>query len=594
MTKKRLLIANRGEIAIRIARTAKDLGFHTIGIVSEDDLGSAHARAMDQAVELKGIGPSAYLDAEQIVTAAKDRGCNLIHPGYGFLSENVSFAQMCEDTNLTFVGPDVETLGLFGNKAEARKVAQSCNVPVLEGQNKACSLEDIRTFRNDQPQDQAIIIKAIGGGGGRGMRVVTNDSDIESAYERARSEASKAFGNDAVYVERYIKRARHIEVQIIGDGKGNIQHLRERECSIQRLHQKIIEIAPAPNLETSLRQRINDAALSMARHVCYRNIGTFEFLVDLDATPPNDFVFIEANPRLQVEHTVTEEVMGVDLVALQLQIAQGADWSGLGLDQSPVPRGGSIQLRINTETMKPNGMVLPSSGTIRTYNPPTGPGIRLDGHAETGTRTSPYYDSLLTKLIVSTPSTDFLHLVKKAARALSEFQIEGLKTNKGLLQNILEDRDFQSTSLYTDFIKDRLPEIARVEEASPSESKDPDFDKSDPLAVLAHGKQEGDQPTLRNLDQKAIPNPSLDIPEGTLPVQAPLQGTVLSISIDLGDKVVAGTELMILEAMKMEHVIAAPASGTVRELRASPGDTVMEGHILACLDEGEVEGSSSG
>ena len=306
MSIKKLLIANRGEIAIRIARACAELGIISVAIFPKDDQYSLHTRKTDEAIELIGTGAKAYLDGNQILAVAKDHGCDAIHPGYGFLSENADFAQACEQEGVNFVGPDVATLNLFGDKSSARQLAKSCEISLPAGTAGAANLQDIETFWDSLGDNAAVMIKAIAGGGGRGMRPVFNREDLPDAFERCQSEAMAAFGVGDLYAEQLVRHARHIEVQVIGDGQGNLVHAGERECSLQRRHQKIMEVAPSPSLTSELRQKLYDAALKLAHHCNYRGLGTVEFLVSCDPrNEPDDFFFIETNPRVQVEHTVT-------------------------------------------------------------------------------------------------------------------------------------------------------------------------------------------------------------------------------------------------------------------------------------------------
>ena len=320
-----LLIANRGEIADRIARAASNLDLRTVAIYSEDDSECFHTKVVEEAIALKGAGAKAYLDGEQVIEIAKKSGCTMIHPGYGFLSENADFARRCADAGITFVGPRPDTIEFFGDKVKARTFAEECKVPFLPGISSSVSLEEAQVFFGTLDPGDYMMIKAIGGGGGRGMRVVHNVSELDSLYSQCVSEAEASCGNGDVFVERFLPRARHVEVQIIGDQDGNVSHIWERDCSIQRRNQKVIEVAPSPNLASGLRDRIIEAALSMARKANYQSLGTFEFLVDADAANDDDgnFSFIEVNPRLQVEHTVTEMVTGIDLVKTQIFVAGG-------------------------------------------------------------------------------------------------------------------------------------------------------------------------------------------------------------------------------------------------------------------------------
>jgi pyruvate carboxylase len=372
MTLRRLLIANRGEIAIRIAHAAAALDIGSVAIVSEDDARSLHVRRADEARPLRGTGPAAYLDIAGVVSAAREAGCDAVHPGYGFLSENADFARACGEAGLIFVGPSPEVLTLFGDKTIARAVARQCSVPVPEGTG-IVGLDEARAFL---ARHGAVMVKAAAGGGGRGMRAVTSPEELDDAWARCAAEARTAFGREDLYLEELIRAARHIEVQIIGDGR-RVMALGERECTIQRRHQKLIEVAPSPSLAPAVRDRILTAALRMAERAGYRGIGTFEFL--LDAADGERFLFIEANPRLQVEHTVTEEVFGVDLVRAQLRIAGGATLAEAGLPEQPTARGCAMQMRVNMETMQPDGRALPAGGTLTAYEPPSGPGVRIDG-----------------------------------------------------------------------------------------------------------------------------------------------------------------------------------------------------------------------
>ncbi len=360
----KLLIANRGEIAIRIARAAAQLDIETVAVFAEDDARCLHVKSARQAMPLAGTGVAAYLDAEQLVDIAQRSGCDAVHPGYGFLSENARFAELCSAAGITFVGPSAALLTLFGDKVAARAAARAAGVPVLDGSTQAASVADAHRFFSALPAGTAMVIKAVAGGGGRGMRIVTAADQIDAAHQRCCSEALAAFGDAAVYVERFCGNARHIEVQIVADRAGHVSHLGERDCSMQRRHQKIVEIAPAPGLPAAVREQIIAAAMKFAASVHYDNIGTFEFLVTRDG----GFAFIEANPRLQVEHTVTEAVTGVDIVCAQIKLAAGATLRELGIDTPPRPRGYAVQVRVNMERMNADGSVVPTGGTLTRSN----------------------------------------------------------------------------------------------------------------------------------------------------------------------------------------------------------------------------------
>ncbi len=619
MTPNSLLIANRGEIAIRIIRAAAEMGIRTMAVFPHDDATSLHTRKADEARQLAGTGAAAYLDGEQIIRVAKEAGCDAIHPGYGFLSENAAFARLCVREGIRFVGPRAEMLELFGDKVQARGLAERCGVPILRGSSGATSLEEATRFFSSLGEGGSMMIKALAGGGGRGMRAVSRMEEIEEAYKRCQSEARASFGNGEVYVEQLMPRARHIEVQIIGDGTGDVSHLWERECSIQRRNQKIVEIAPSPGLAPAMRDRLTAAAVRMAKEVRYDNLGTFEFLVNGDASANKDeagFAFIEANPRLQVEHTVTEEVTGIDLVKLQIQLAGGRTLAELGMQQKDIgkPRGFAMQVRINMESMRADGSAKPAGGTITAFEAPSGPRVRTDSFAYAGYTTSPNFDSLLAKLITHSHSADFAEVVTKTYRALCEFRIEGVPTNIGFLQSLLRHPEFVANRVYTRFVEDNIaalvsggeksghrqlyfdrapaaPKAGVGAEGAGARRAGAKIDASDPLAVLHHGKSEGGAPSPIAASTTVVTPQLHDItgPENTVAIEAPMQGTIVSVDVSEGDRVHRGQQLFVMEAMKMEHVIAAEQSGIVRRITVAKGDAIFEGHPLAFIEEAEVE-----
>jgi len=592
---RKLLIANRGEIAIRIARTAAEMSIATVSVYSEDDAASLHLKASDEALGLKGSGPAAYLDGAQILALAQQAGCDAIHPGYGFLSENAGFARQCAEAGIVFVGPSPEALELFGDKVQARAMAKRAGAPILPGSAGAVSLEEAQHFLVGLGAGGAAMLKALAGGGGRGMRPVHRAEDMAAAYERCQSEALQAFGNGEVYVEQLFTKARHVEVQILGDASGEVIHLWDRECSPQRQRQKLIEIAPAVGVPDALREQLLSAAVALGKAAGYRNLGTVEFLVDQSGGGA-PFAFIEANPRLQVEHTVTEAVTGLDLVRIQLEIAAGRTLADLGLQQSqvPAPRGVAIQSRVNLETMNADGTARPAGGTLSAYEPPSGPGVRVDGFGYGGYRTSARFDSLLAKVIIHVPANDLAAAARKADRALSEFRISGAPTNIPFLRALLRNPAFGAGEIHTRFVEENI-EALSAEAAALTPAADQKIsrgpgakvDAVDPLAVLAHGK--GGGATLAAASP-AEPEPFGDIdgPDGTVALPAPLQGTIISIAAALDQLVRAGDPLLIMESMKMEHVIAAPVSGFLRALTVSEGDTVFENHSLAFIEPAEI------
>ena len=602
-----LLIANRGEIAIRIARAAADMGLKTVAVCSEDDTSNLHTRVADEVFQLEGKGARAYLDGEAVIAAAKATGCDAIHPGYGFLSEQATFAQQCAEEGITFVGPSVEHLGLFGDKARARIAAIEADVPVLKGIDGAVTIDEARTFMESLGEGASVIIKAIAGGGGRGTSAVTDPAELKTVYERCQREAKAAFGVADVYVEEFVTRARHVEIQILGDVDGNIVHLGERECSIQRRNQKVLEVAPAPGLSEQLRRNIIDAAVRFAKKESYSNLGTFEFLVDETSQGEHPFVFIEANARLQVEHTVTEEVTGVDLVQAQIRLAAGKLLTELGLDDPDiaVPRGYAIQARVNMETIKENGAVRPASGTFAVYEAPNGPGVRTDGFGYTGYKTSTAFDSLLAKVITHTPTDDFSVAVNRTIRALSEFRLEGVSTNIPFLQNILSHDEFVNGDVHTRWVDEHLVELAaapqktvkrfvQIDQSEGTANKSglagAQVDTSDPLALFNHdAKVKAEQ----SQEDEMLETVEMSGPDGSIGMSSPIQGTIVTIDVSVDDEVRAGQALAVVEAMKMEHVIAADRDGIVREITMVAGDVVREGYPIVFIEEAEVTGGET-
>ncbi len=569
---RKLLIANRGEIAIRIARAAAESGLTTVAIHPADDAASLHVRIADHAEQIPGRGARAYLDIEAVIAAAKAAGCDALHPGYGFLSENADLARRCAEEGITFVGPSPEALRLFGDKVAAKELAKRCGVPIIAGTIGPSTLEEVQAFFASLGDKPAVMIKAMAGGGGRGMRVVERAEDLADAYARCQSEAKAAFGYEGVYAERLIRNARHIEVQIIGDRHGNVSQLWERECTIQRRNQKLIEIAPSPSLPEGLRSRIVEAAKTLAAAANYDSLGTFEFLVDGEAGEGDGaFAFIEANPRLQVEHTVTEEVLSVDLVRSQLAVAGGATLASLGLDQPsvPRPRGFAIQLRVNMETMDAKGATKPTGGTLAVFELPSGPGVRVDTFGYAGYTTSAAYDSLLAKVIVHGRG-DWAEAVAKASRALREFRIGGVATNIPLLQAILAHTDFKANRVSTSFIDRHVADLVEAAQQF-----------GQPLIATESAEKRSSGAAVANAEP---------VPEGAVAIAAPLQGTVVAITVAEGDVVRPGQQLAVIESMKMEHLVAAEQGGRIRRIVAADGVTLMQGEPILYFEPQDVEG----
>ncbi len=459
---RKLLVANRGEIAIRVFRTAHELEIRTVAIYSHEDRYALHRFKADEAYLVGKTGEPlrAYLDFEAIVALALRHGVDAIHPGYGFLSENPDFAKACRAAGIAFVGPSVEMLEQLGDKTAARDIARIAEVPILAGTARSIKhLDDAR--RAIDKLGYPVILKAAKGGGGRGMRVVLAEKDLAGALEQAQRESQTAFGSSEVFVEKYIPRARHIEVQLLGDSHGNLVHLFERDCSLQRRHQKVVEIAPSPHLDAALRDRICTAALQIGKAVHYENAGTVEFLVDGDS---GEFYFIEVNPRIQVEHTVTEEVTGIDIIKCQILIAQGTPLAdpeiGLAAQSAVETRGYAIQCRVTTED--PTNNFMPDYGKMSHYRSASGMGIRLDaGTAFSGAVVTPFYDSLLVKVIAK--GTRFVDAAKRMERCLQEFRVRGVKTNIPFLLNLITHPTFIAGGCTTRFL-DETPELFRFVE----------------------------------------------------------------------------------------------------------------------------------
>ncbi|EWC63656.1 Biotin carboxylase [Actinokineospora spheciospongiae] len=528
-----LLIANRGEIAVRVQRAATALGLRTAAVFTADDRDARHVRLAAEAHPL--TGERGYLDGEQLVALAGRVGAALVHPGYGFLSENADFAARCAEAGLTFVGPAPEALALLGDKARARELAAGLGIPVLPATPGGVTSAQARDFFDEVG---AVVVKAVAGGGGRGIRVVTEAADLEFAHERCRSEAERAFGSGEVYLERYLPRARHVEVQVIGDGTA-ASHLWDRECSVQRRHQKLIEVAPCPGLPARRRAELFAAATRLAEEVGYSGLGTVEFLVADDG-----FWFLEVNPRVQVEHTVTEEVTGVDLVAAQLEVALGRTLADLGLtqDRVPPPRGLAVQCRVNLEEPLPDGTARATSGVLTEFEVPSGPGVRVDTVGYRGLRAVSRYDSLLAKVVTHVPHTDLARAAVAAEAALGEFRVGGPGTNLAFLREVLRHPVFRAGEWTTSFVDDHVADLVT---AAPEVAR----------ADLA----------------------------------APFAGTVVDVPAAVGARVAAGAPLVVVEAMKMEHVLVAAVSGTVVEVRASVGAVTADGDVLVRLDPDEAQ-----
>lgn len=440
---EKILIANRGEIALRIIQACKELDISTVAVYSQADKDSLYVKLADEAICI-GAPPSvnSYLHIPSIISAAEICDVEAIHPGYGFLAENVHFAEICESCNIKFIGPTSDNIRLMGDKAEARKIAKQAGAPIVPGSDGPIADKD-EALKLAKKIKYPVMVKAVAGGGGRGIRVAHNDISLANAFFMAQSEAESAFSNSSLYIEKYIEQPRHVEIQILGDNKKRVIHLGERDCTVQRRHQKLIEESPSPALNSKQRKEMGNVAVKIAKEIGYENAGTIEFLLDKDGR----FYFIEMNTRIQVEHPVTEVVTGIDLIKAQLKIAAGMP---IELDQKDVTiKGWAIECRINAED--PDKNFTPSPGKVEKYHAPGGPGVRVDSNIYAGGFVSPYYDSMLAKLIVYGNSRE--EAISRMKRALDEYVIEGIKTTIPFHKKVVNDPRFQSGKYATDFVE---------------------------------------------------------------------------------------------------------------------------------------------
>ena len=616
-----VLIATRGEIAVRIMRTCRAMGIATVAVYSDFDCDALHVRLADQAVPIGApVAKESYLNIEKIIAAARLTGADAIHPGYGFLAENAAFASACEDAGIVFIGPRASVIAALGAKSEARRLAQEAGVPVVP-----------TPAENEFPK----LIKASLGGGGRGMRIVRNTGEFQTAFAAAKGEAERAFGDGALLVEKFIEGARHVEVQIFGDHHGNVMHLFERDCSVQRRHQKIIEESPSPAVTPEIRSRMTDAAMALARKVGYTNAGTVEFLL----APSGDFYFIEVNTRIQVEHPVTEMVTGLDLIRLQIAIAQGAKLPAT----QPQQKGHAIEARLYAED--PANDFLPSTGTLHVWRPPeTSPGLRVDSGAEEGTEIGVYYDPLLAKVIAHAENRD--SAIRKLTHALRNFAAQGVQTNREFLIAMLESEEFRSGKAHTGF---KLAVSAKADEELERTfcslvrtyiertehvrrrilpSIPPRF-RNNPTAApamrFAVGEREyqvgGEKRTIEvisvgedhvdavvkgvryrsdirqhgadyyvrsSLGQRRVTRlarfPEKTASEKHQSANSPMPGQVLRILVAEGQQVKPGDGLIVLEAMKMEQTIKATILGVVRAVLVKPSEVVAPGQMLVEIE----------
>ena len=577
----RLLIANRGEIAVRVIRTAKDLGLHTIAVYSELDRDTLHVELADEAWNI-GPAPAAnsYLDQASILRVAAASRADAVHPGYGFLAENASFAAAVAAAGLTWVGPPPEAISAMGDKITSRRHAEQAGVAMVPGTtDPAQSLEEVTAIA--EKFGFPIAIKAAHGGGGKGLRVVESAEEIKEGYEGARREADAYFGNPEVYVEKYLPHPRHVEAQILFDQTGRGVFLGERDCTVQRRHQKLIEETPSPGITPSQRASLGEAALAAGRACGYSNAGTVEFLFEPES---GEFYFLEMNTRLQVEHTITEMVTGLDLVEWQLRIADGEELDFEGVE----PRGHAIEFRINAED--PLRGFLPSPGQIVDYREPAGPGIRVDGWVQATSRVSPYYDNLMAKLIVWGDDRD--QAIRRARRALTEYEVTGVATTIPAHLLVLDHPDFVDGRHYTRWLEEHVKFPDAPPAAEPTLPEEEELDRTD-MTVEIGGRRFSVTywaPDTLPASGPAGPRrarPKLQRPATTGTsdgvVAAPMQGTIVKVHVKAGDQVEVNQPLCVLEAMKMENEVRSPAAGEVVDLRIQAGDTVALGAVLAVI-----------
>ncbi|OIB57116.1 acetyl-CoA carboxylase biotin carboxylase subunit [Natrialba sp. SSL1] len=609
---RKVLVANRGEIAVRVMRACEELNVGTVAIYSEADKDSGHVRYADEAYN---VGPAraadSYLDHEAVIEAAQKADADAIHPGYGFLAENAEFASKVEAAEgITWIGPSSDAMESLGEKTKARQIMDEAAVPIVPGTtDPVTDPEEVAAFGEEH--GYPIAIKAEGGGGGRGMKVVGDESEIEDQLESAKREGEAYFDNDSVYLERYLEQPRHIEIQILADEHGNVRHLGERDCSLQRRHQKVIEEGPSAALSDELREEIGEAARRGVAAADYTNAGTVEFLVEEESGrgpdeplgPDANFYFLEVNTRIQVEHTVTEEITGIDIVKRQIQIAAGeeVDFAQEAVDID----GHAMEFRINAENAAED-FAPATGGTLETYDPPGGVGVRMDDALRQGDELVTDYDSMIAKLIVWGEDRD--ECIDRSLRALSEYEIEGIPTIIPFHRLMLTDEEFVASTHTTKYLDDELDE-SRIEEAQEQWGGDTGSGASDDeesvereFTVEVNGKRF--EVELEEHGAPAVPVGDIEASGASGPpqpaggdsggddeiagdgetVDAEMQGTILDVAVEEGDEVAAGDVLVVLEAMKMENDIVASRGGTVTEIAVEEEQSVDMGDTLVVLE----------
>jgi acetyl-CoA/propionyl-CoA carboxylase biotin carboxyl carrier protein len=600
----KVLIANRGEIAVRIIRACQELGISTVAVYSELDRDAPHVRRADEAF-LLGPGPASesYLVIDKLIEVAQQAGAEAVHPGYGFLAENAAFAGALEKAGITFIGPPASAIEAMGSKTKARELMEKAGVPIVPGTTEpVASVQDARKLI-DKTIGYPVAVKAAGGGGGKGFRVAESEDKLEAAFEGSSREGEKFFGDPTVYLERYLPDPRHVEVQVMADKHGNVIHLGERDCSLQRRHQKLIEEAPAPAVDEELRARIGKIATEAAAAVKYTGAGTIEGLLQ-----EGEYFFLEMNTRVQVEHPVTELVTGIDIVKEGIRVAAGEP---LSIAQEDVKlTGHAIECRINAEDASKN--FAPAPGAITSYIEPAGPGVRVDSGVEAGSEISPMYDPMVSKLIVW--DVDREQATARMLRALAEYEIGALKTLIPFHDAILRTEQWAKAETCRDLIEDRewLKELAFPKAEKPAEGEE-EAEKVEqtytvevsgkrfdvkvigppPVAGAVNGMAAAGAPAARKPTRRADRGGGSSNGQGDA-LTSPLQGTILKVAVEKGAAVEEGTLVAVIEAMKMENEITAHKSGTVTELPIDVGTSVASGDTLAVITAGNGDGGGGG
>jgi acetyl-CoA/propionyl-CoA carboxylase biotin carboxyl carrier protein len=587
----KVLVANRGEIAIRVMRTLREMGIASVAVYSEADREALHVQRADEAY-LLGPGPAAesYLKIDKLIEVAKEAGAEALHPGYGFLAENPGLARACEEAGIVWIGPPAKAIDAMGSKTGAREIMEKAGIPIIPGTTEpVATVDDARKIIDDSI-GYPVAIKAVGGGGGKGFRVALSAEELEGAFEGAAREGEKFFGDPTVYIERYLPDPRHVEIQVLADSQGNVIHLGERDCSLQRRHQKLIEESPAPAVSPELREKIGQIAVDAAKAVDYRSAGTFEGLLQDD-----EWFFMEMNTRVQVEHCVTEMVTGIDIVREQILVAAGEP---LSLAQEDVHFDGhAIELRINAEDASKN--FAPAPGTITSYFEPAGPGVRMDSGVRAGSEITPLYDPMVAKLIVW--DTDRERATRRALRALDELEVGGVRTLIPFHKAILATDQWANAETCRDLIEDKkwLKELAEPKPEPPAEGED-EAEKverryavevsgklfevkviGEAFAGAANGAAGGGAAKKAPKRRERSGGGTGAAADGKL--VSPLQGTVLKVNVEKGAQVEAGALICVIEAMKMENEITAPGAGTVEELGVSEGASIASGDTIAVI-----------